>query len=333
MTLEPGKHRSTTRRLMGIAAGCALAFSHGPVSAQAFPAKPIRMVVPFAPGGPTDIVGRAIAQRMTETFGQTVIVDNRAGAGGVVGADLVAKAPADGYTVLLCSTGAMAINPGLMPNIPYDSVRDFAPLSLVVTIPYLLLVSSTSPIQSVQALIAAAKAKPGQMNYGSAGTGSTSHLAGELFKSMAKIDLVHVPYKGSAPAATDLIGGQLQTMFDAVAVALPLVRGGKLRPLGISTTKRSQLVPDVPTIAEAGVPGYEVATWHGICAPAGTPRPVVTALNQAIVQAVHHPETKQRLVSIGADVVGSTPEEFGRFLASELAKWSRIIKQSGASVH
>jgi len=332
MTLDPGKHRSKAQAI-AVAAGCALALSHGAVSAQAFPNKPIRMVVPFAPGGPTDIVGRAIAQRMTETFGQTVIVDNRAGAGGVVGADLVAKAPADGYTVLLCSTGAIAINPGLMPNMPYDSVRDFAPLSLVVTIPYLLLVSASSPMHSVQAMIAAAKSRPGQLNFGSAGTGSTSHLAGELFKSMAKIDMVHVPYKGSAPAATDLIGGQLHTMFDAVAVALPLVRGGKLRALGISTVKRSQLVPDVPTIAEAGVPGYEVATWHGICAPAGTPRPVVTTLNHAIVKAVHHPETKQRLVSIGADVVGSTPDAFARFIRSELEKWSRIIKASGASVH
>ncbi|HWI13658.1 MAG TPA: tripartite tricarboxylate transporter substrate binding protein, partial [Burkholderiales bacterium] len=301
--------------------------------AQTYPNKPLRMVVPFAPGGPTDIVGRAVSQRMTETFGQTVVVDNRAGAGGVVGADLVAKAPPDGYTILLCSTGAMAINPGLMPNMPYDPVRDFAPLSLVVTIPYLLLVNTPSPLQSVKDLIAAARAKPGSINYGSAGVGSTSHLAGELFKSMAKIDMTHVPYKGSAPAATDLIGGQLQTLFDAVAVALPLVRGGKLRALGISTAKRSALVPDVPTISESGVPGYEVATWHGICAPARTPPAVVGALNRAIVAAVNQPDTRQRLVGIGADVVGSTPEEFGRFIKSELAKWSRIIKQSGASAH
>jgi tripartite-type tricarboxylate transporter receptor subunit TctC len=315
------------------AVGCALLFFQNAAVAQQFPTKPLRMVVPFAPGGPTDIVGRAVSQRLTESFGQTVVVDNRAGAGGVVGADLVAKSPPDGYTLLLCSTGAMAINPSLMPNMPYDAVRDFAPLSLVVTIPYLLLVSAGSPLQSVKDLIAAAKAKPGQINYGSAGIGSTSHLAGELFKSMAKIDIVHVPYKGSAPAATDLIGGQLQTMFDAVAVALPLVRGGKLRALGISTTKRSALVPDVPTIAESGVPGYEVATWHGICAPAGTPPAVVSTLNRGIVAAVNQPDTRQRLVGIGADVVGSTPEAFGQFIRSELAKWSRIIKQSGASAH
>jgi tripartite-type tricarboxylate transporter receptor subunit TctC len=328
---EP-KERRMMRRYISIAVGCALLLSQSAV-AQQFPTKPLRMVVPFAPGGPTDIVGRAVSQRLTESFGQTVVVDNRAGAGGVVGADLVAKSPPDGYTLLLCSTGAMAINPSLMPNMPYDAVRDFAPLSLVVTIPYLLLVSAGSPLQSVKDLIAAAKAKPGQINYGSAGIGSTSHLAGELFKSMAKIDIVHVPYKGSAPAATDLIGGQLQTMFDAVAVALPLVRGGKLRALGISTTKRSALVPDVPTIAESGVPGYEVATWHGICAPAGTPPAVVGTLNRGIVAAVSQPDTRERLVGIGAEVVGSTPEEFGRFMHSELAKWSRIVKQSGASVH
>jgi tripartite-type tricarboxylate transporter receptor subunit TctC len=329
---EP-KESSMMRRYTSIAVACSLVLTHAAAFAQQFPTKPLRMVVPFAPGGPTDIVGRAVSQRLTESFGQTVVVDNRAGAGGVVGADLVAKSPPDGYTLLLCSTGAMAINPSLMPNMPYDAVRDFAPLSLVVTIPYLLLVSAGSPLQSVKDLIAAAKAKPGQINYGSAGIGSTSHLAGELFKSMAKIDIVHVPYKGSAPAATDLIGGQLQTMFDAVAVALPLVRGGKLRALGISTTKRSALVPDVPTIAESGVPGYEVATWHGICAPAGTPPAVVATLNRGIVAAVNQPDTRQRLVGIGADVVGSTPEEFGRFMRSELAKWSRIVKQSGASAH
>lgn len=301
--------------------------------APAFPTKPIRMIVPFAPGGPTDIVGRVVALRMTESLGQSVIVDNRAGAGGVVGADMVAKAPADGYTVLLCSTGAMAINPSLLPKMPYDSLRDFAPLSLVVTIPYLLLVPANSSISSVQALIAIAKSRPGQINYGSAGTGSTSHLAGELFKSMAKIDMVHVPYKGSSPAATDLIGGQLQTMFDAVAAALPFVRGGKLRALGISTSKPSQLVPDVATIAESGVPGYEVATWLGICAPAGTPIPVVTKLNQTIVNAARHPETNQRLVSIGADVVGNTPAEFSRFIKSEHEKWAQIVKVSRASAH
>ena len=320
------------KRIAAATVGLSLLCAHA-VPAQQFPAKPIRIVVPFAPGGPTDIVGRIVGQRLTESFGQTVVVDNRAGAGGVVGADLAAKAPGDGYTLLLCSTSAMAINPSLMAKMPYDSVRDFAPISLIVTIPYLLLVSAASPIQSTQELIALAQSKPGQMTYGSAGTGSTSHLAGELFKSMAKIDIVHVPYKGSAPASTDLIGGQLQFIFDAVAVALPLVRGGKLRALGISTPRRSQLVPDIPTMAEGGVPGYEVTTWHGICAPAATPRPIVTTLNHAIVKGLTQPETRQRLAGIGAEVVASSPEEFGRFIKSELQKWSRLIKESGASAH
>jgi len=310
----------------------ALAAAAG-VQAQEFPTKPLRIVVPFAPGGPTDIVARTVGQRVSEALGQSVIVDNRPGAGGVVGADLVAKAPADGYTTLLCSTGAMAINPGLMAKMPYDSVRDFAPLSLVVTLPYLLLVSPSSSLNSVKDLVALAQAKPGAVNYGSAGVGSTSHLAGELFRSMARIQMTHVPYKGSALATTDLIGGQLQTLFDAVAVSLPLVRGGKVRPIGISTLKRSSLVPDVPTIHESGVANFEVLTWHGFCAPAHTPARVVAKLNDAIVKAVNHAETRQRLVGIGADVVGSTPEEFGRFVKAELTKWSKIIKESGATPH
>jgi tripartite-type tricarboxylate transporter receptor subunit TctC len=302
-------------------------------TAAGFPDKPLRMVVPFAPGGPTDIVGRAIAQRLTETFGQSMVVDNRAGAGGVVGADMVAKAAPDGYTTLLCSTGAMAINPGLMDKLPYDSVKDFAGISLVVTIPYLLLVSPSSPVKTVKELIAEAKSKPGSMNYGSAGTGSTSHLAGELFKTMAGIEMVHIPYKGSAPASIDLISGRLQTMFNAVAIAMPFVKGGKMRAIGISTQARSPLVPDVPTISESGVPGFEVLTWHGICAPSKTPKPVLKTLNTAIVQAVQHPQTRQHLGSIGADVVGSTQEEFEKFIKSELAKWSKIIKASGATAY
>lgn len=318
--------------LLNMVAAVGIAVSM-PVIAQTYPTKPIRIVVPFAPGGPTDIVGRTVAQRLSEIFGQSVVVDNRAGVGGVVGADLVAKAPPDGYTLLLCSTGAMAINPELLPKMPYDSVRDFAPLTHVVTIPYLLLVAGNSPIQSVKELIALARSKPGEINYGSAGLGSTSHLAGELFKSMAKIQIVHVPYKGSAPAGTDLIGGQLQMMFDAVAVALPLVRGGKLRALGISTPRRSQLVPDVPTIDESGVPGYEVSTWHGICAPAATPPRIVALLNQAIVKGINQPDTRQRLAGIGAEIIGGSSEDFARFIKSERQKWSRIIRESGASAH
>ena len=302
-------------------------------AAETFPSKPVRIIVPFAAGGPTDIVARTVGQQLTLAFGQPVVIDNRPGAGGVVGADLAAKSAPDGYTLLLCSTGAMAINPGLLPSMPYDPVRDLAPITLVVTIPYLLLVNPSYPAQSVKELLAIARAKPGQLNYGSAGNGTTSHLAMELFRSMAGIRVTHVPYKGSAPAATDLVGGQLQLLFDAPPSSLPFVRSGRLRALGISTMRRTPLLPDVPTISEAGVPGYEVLTWSGICAPAGTPRAVITRLNEAIVKGVTSRETRERFAALGADVVANSPDEYREFILAELAKWSRVIREAGVVAH
>ncbi len=322
--------------LIGFCTTCAWLAAGVPASAAdaaAYPNKPVRIIVPFAPGGPTDIVARTVAQKLSESFGQSVVVDNRPGAGGVMGADLAAKGTADGYTLLLCSTGPMAINPGLLRNMPYDALRDFAPITLVVTIPYLLLVHPSFPAQSVKELLALARAKPGQLNYGSAGNGTTSHLAMELFRSMANIRVVHVPYKGSAPAAIDLIGGQLQLLFEAPPSSLPFVRSGKLRALGISTARRTPLLPDMPTISEAGVPGYEVLTWSGICAPAKTPRSIITRLNETIVQGVTSRETRERFSALGADVVANTPDDFGQFIVSELAKWSRVIRESGASAN
>ncbi|MEO7727776.1 MAG: tripartite tricarboxylate transporter substrate binding protein [Burkholderiales bacterium] len=312
---------------------CCLAAPALHAADAAFPTKPVRIIVPFAPGGPTDIVARTVSQQLTQLFGQAVVVDNRPGAGGVVGADLAAKSAPDGYTLLLCSTGAMAINPGLLSKMPYDSVRDFAPITLVVTIPYLLLVNPGFAAQSVKDLLALAKAKPGQLNYGSAGIGTTSHLAMELFRSMAGISVVHVAYKGSSPAATDLVGGQLQLMFDAPPSALPFVRGGKLRALGISTLRRTPLLPDMPTINEAGVPGYEVLTWSGICAPARTPQAIVARLNEAIVKGITSNETRGRFAAIGADVVANSPDDYRKFIAAELAKWSRVIKEAGVVAH
>jgi tripartite-type tricarboxylate transporter receptor subunit TctC len=306
---------------------------HSHAAAPAYPVKPVRIVVPFAAGGPTDIVARTVGQQLTLAFAQPVVIDNRPGAGGVTGADLAAKSAPDGYTLLLCSTGAMAINPGLLPSMPYDPVRDFAPITLVVTIPYLLLVQPSFPAQSVKDVVAYAKARPGQMNYGSAGTGTTSHLAMELFRSMAGISVVHVPYKGSALAATDLVGGQLQLLFDAPPSSLPFVRSGKLRALGISSARRTPLLPDMPTISEAGVPGYEVLTWSGICAPARTPHAIIGRLNEAIIRGVSSRETRDKFSALGADVVADTPEAYGRFILSELAKWSRVIKESGAAAH
>jgi tripartite-type tricarboxylate transporter receptor subunit TctC len=319
------------RALLGTC--CCIASFHICAVEPAYPVKPVRIIVPFAAGGPTDIVARTVGQQLTLAFGQSVVIDNRPGAGGVLGADLAAKSASDGYTLLLCSTGAMAINPGLLPAMPYDPVRDFAPITLVVTIPYLLLVQPAFPAQSVKDLVAYAKSRPGQMNYGSAGTGTTSHLAMELFRSVAGISIVHVPYKGSALAATDLVGGQLQLMFDAPPSALPFVRSGKLRALGISTKRRSQLLPEMPTISEAGMPGFEVLTWSGICAPARTPHAIIARLNDAIVKGVSSRETRDKFSALGADVVADTAESYGRFIVSELTKWSRVIKESGAAAH
>jgi tripartite-type tricarboxylate transporter receptor subunit TctC len=322
--------------LIVVCTTCASLAACVPASAAdsaAYPTKPVRIIVPFAAGGPTDIVARTVGQQLTLAFGQPVVVDNRPGAGGVVGADLAAKSAPDGYTLLLCSTGAMAINPGLLPNMPYDPVRDLAPITLVVTIPYLLLENPSFQAQSVKELLALARAKPGQLNYGSAGNGTTSHLAMELFRSMANIQVTHVPYKGSAPAATDLAGGQLQLLFDAPPSSLPFVRSGKLRALGISTMRRTPLLPDMPTINEAGVPGYEVLTWSGICAPSGTPRAIITRLNEAMVKGVTSRETRDRFAALGADVVANSPDEYRKFILAELAKWSRVIREAGVVVH
>ncbi len=316
-----------------ICAGCiSLALIAG-AAAQSYPARPVRIIVPFAPGGPTDIVARTVGQKLSESFGQPVVVDNRPGAGGVVGADLAAKSGADGYTLLLCSTGAMAINPGLIARMPYDPLRDLTPITLVVTIPYLLLVNPNFSAQSVREVIALARAKPGELNYGSAGTGTTSHLAMELFRSMANIRVTHVPYKGSALAATDLVGGQLQLLFDAPPSSLPFVRSGRLRALGISSARRTALLPDMPTISEAGVPGYEVLTWSGICAPSGTPRAIVERLNTAMVAGITTRESREKFAAIGADVVANSPDAYREFIVSELAKWSRVIKEAGVAAH
>jgi tripartite-type tricarboxylate transporter receptor subunit TctC len=323
------------RGVINLLLGANCGFCAAPANAaeQPYPVKSVRIIVPFAAGGPTDIVARTVGQQLTLAMAQPVVIDNRPGAGGVVGADLAAKSAADGYTLLLCSTGAMAINPGLLPNMPYDAVKDFSPITLVVTIPYLLLVQPAFSAQSVKEVVALAKTRPRQLNYGSAGTGTTSHLAMELFRSMAGIEVMHVPYKGSAPAATDLVGGQLQLLFDAPPSSLPFVRSGKLRAIGISTLRRTPLLPEIPTISEAGVPGYEVLTWSGICAPARTPRPVIARLNATIVNGVTTRETRERFAALGADVVANSAEDYARFIASELAKWSRVIRDAGVAAH
>lgn len=302
--------------------------------APAYPSKPIRFVVPFPPGGPLDITARAIGQKLTEAWGQPVVVDNRPGAGGSLGAELVAKAPADGYTLLMGAVSTHAINPHLYARVGYDPLRDFAPVALVAEVPNVLVVNPAAlPVSSVAELVALAKAKPGHLNFGSGSTGSTGHLAGELFKSLAGVDMVHIPYKGAAPAMQDLLAGQVQLMFDNLASAAPQVKAGKLRALAVTTAKRSPAMPDVPTVNEAGVKGFDLSTWFGVFVPAGTPPEIVAKLNAGIVAALESKELRERLAAMGTEPrPGNTPEAFAAFVRAENAKYASVVKQSGAKV-
>lgn len=303
----------------------------GSALAQTFPHKSLRLIVPFAAGGATDLVARTVGQQLSDATGRAVIVDNRPGAGGVLGTDIAAKSAADGYTLLLCSSGPVTISPGLPGKLPYDAARDIMPVTLVASIPYVLLVNTSSQVQSVNDLIALAKSKPGQLNYGSAGAGSTSHLAAELFKSMAKINVMHIPYKGSSLAIADLLGGHLNLYFDAVATALPSVRGGRARAVAIASRQRFTLLPEVPTMNEAGLPGYEVSSWYGVCVPAGTPAPVIAYLNVTVATSLTHATIAERFANIGAQMVTNSPDEFRQFIRAERAQWSRVIRESGAA--
>lgn len=302
---------------------------HGAVHAQAFPTKPIRFVVPFAPGGGTDFLARLISPRLSDSLGQNVIVDNRAGAGGVIGAELVAKATADGHTILLGSPGSMSISPHLLSKIPYDSLRDFKPIVLATVSPFALTANPAVPANSVKDLIALAKAKPGTLNFGTAGSGATGHIAGEQFKLLAGVNIVHVPFKGSAYATTAVISGEIQLTFENLPVALPHARSGKLKILGIGSVERSPLAPEFPTIREAGVPGYEAVTAFGVLAPGKTPQGVARRLNQGIAKIMHNPEVRDVLASRGMQSIGSTPEQYAQFLRREFDKYGEIIRKAG----
>jgi tripartite-type tricarboxylate transporter receptor subunit TctC len=315
----------------GRAAAVALliaALMPGMTVAQTYPARPVRFIVPFAPGGSTDLLARFLAPRLTETLGQTVVVDNRGGAGGVIGAELAARAPADGYTIVLGSPGPLTINPNLQ-RMPYDSLRDFAPIALATISPFTLVVHPSVPVNSVKDLLALARAKPGQLNYGSAGNGSVGHFSSEQFKALAGVDIVHVPYKGAGPAVADLVGGRLQLMFENLPTVLPHVRSGKLKMLAVGTRARSALVPEYPTVAEAGVPGYESSTAFGVLAPAKTPTSIITRLNQETLKALRVPDMKEKLSGLGLEPVGSTPQQYAEHLKEELAKYGRIVKAAG----
>lgn len=302
-----------------------------PAHAQTYPTKPVRIVVGFPPGGATDVVARTISQKLGDALGQPVIVDNRAGAASNIGAELVAKSPKDGYTLFM-GTVSTSINPSLYSKLAYDALREFTPVSQVTGTPFLFVVHPSLPVRSVREFVALARSRPGELNYGSAGSGSGGHLFVAMFGSMAGVKLQHVPYKGAAPATTATLSGETIFMFDNIVTTLPLARAGKLRALGVTTATRSAAAPEMPTIAEAGVPGYDANAWFGIFAPAGTPQAVVNRLNAEIVKIVKLPETRDRFLALGAEPVGSTAAEFGTFFKNEVAKWAKVVKDSGARV-
>jgi tripartite-type tricarboxylate transporter receptor subunit TctC len=301
----------------------------GQAQAQSYPAKPVRIVVPFAAGGGTDIVARAVGAKLAEALGQTFLVENRAGAAGAIGAEFAAKSAPDGYTLLMGSSGPIVLNPSLQAKLPYDPLRDFTPVALITTMPFLTVVHPSLPVRSVKELMALARARPGQLNYASPGSGSSTHLATELFKAMARVDIVHVAYKGVAPATTDLISGQVQMLTGDLNTLTPHVKSGRMRPLAVTGAQRSSLMPDLPTIAEAGVPGYEASGWFGMLAPAGTPSQIVRRLNASIVAALASEDLRARLAGLGGEVAGGTSEQFGEHLRREIAKWSKIIRTLG----
>jgi tripartite-type tricarboxylate transporter receptor subunit TctC len=307
--------------------GILLAGFHG-AHAQAYPAKSIRMIVPFAAGGGTDIVARAVAQKIGEAFGQSVVVDNKAGANGNIGMELAAKAPPDGYTIIMTSS-ALAINRSMYKGMGYDAVNDFAPVSLATLIPFILVVNSTLPVNSVRQLVALARARKKELSYASSGTGNATHLAMALLEMTTKIEMNHIPYKGTGQGIVDVMGGHVQLMFGAIPSTMPAVKAGKLRVLAISSAQRATVLPDVPTVAEAGVPGYELTSWYGVLAPAGTPAAVVAQLNGEIVKALSTSEVKARLTSEGAEPVGNSAQQFQAFIRSEIDKYAKIVAALG----
>jgi len=306
-----------------------LAFSGLVAAADSYPTRPVRLIAPFSAGGGVDIVARYLALKLTEKWGQQVVVDNRTGATGIIGTEIAAHSPPDGYTLILGNAATHAVNVSLFKKLPYDAVKDFAPVTLIGRVPEMLVVHPALPAANVRELIALAKAKPGELAFGSAGAGSPPHLAGELFQFLAKVKLVHVPYKGSAPALADLIGGQISMYFSNILSAVPFVKSGRLRGLGVTSEKRSVVAPEIPTIAESGLPGYEDYNWYGILAPKGTPRAILTQLHADIVQVVRGRDMEERLTKDGAEVIASTPDEFARFIREEIDRYARIVKASG----
>ena len=324
-----------TRRKFVVAMGAsALAAQslQGAMAQQGYPNKPIRFVMPYPPGGSSEILARPIAAEMTRNIGQSVFIDFKPGGGTTIGADLIAKSAPDGYNIVMMLT-AHAVNATLMAKLPYDTVKDFASITLAATLPLVVVVNAQSPIRTLADLIAAAKANPGKLNYASAGPGNTSHLAVEYFKSVVGVNMMHVPYKGSGPAITGLLGREVDVMFDSLSSSLAQIQGGKFRALAVSTAKRSRILPDVPTIAESGVAGFDVSVWYGIFAAAGTPAPIVQRLTAEFIRARRAPDAKEKIEAAGYDIVGSTPAELDAHVKLEIARWAKVVKESGATAN
>lgn len=299
--------------------------------AQAYPQKPIRIIVPFPPGGPSDMLARLIGAKVAEAWGQATVIDNRGGASGIIGIELAAKADPDGYTLIVVSAG-LAVQPSLYRKLPYDPVRDFAPITRIVSGPGIMVVNASLPVRSVAELIAYAHARPGKVFYGTAGNGTPSHLAVELLKVMTQVDIVHVPYRGMAPAMTDVVAGQLQLSIPTMPAGLPLAKAGKLRALAVTGAQRSPAAPELPTVAEAGVPGYQASNWYGIAAPAKTPRAIIAKLNQEFGRIMVAPDVREKLLGVGMEPATNTPEQFADFMKSEIGKWARVVKTAGIRV-
>jgi tripartite-type tricarboxylate transporter receptor subunit TctC len=320
-----------TRIVRTLLAIVAAALAALPAWAQTYPSKPVKIIVPFAAGGPADIYGRVLAQHLQEALGQSFIVEDRPGGGSVIGTDAVAKSPPDGYTLLMMSN-THTTNESLLPNKPYQLMRDFVPITPVNYSDLVMVIHPSVPANDLKEFLALAKAKPKGLNYASSGPGTPYHMAGELFKAMAGVDIVHVPYKGSSGARTDILGGQVQMMFDAITTMAPNVRSGKVKALGTSGKTRSTVLPEVPTVAEAGVPGYEATIWLGLMAPAGTPKPIVDRLNAEVGKIVNRPDVKEAWAKQGAVPMTMTPDQFGQYLREDIEKWAKVVKVSGAKV-
>ena len=320
------------KRIAALLTGFVLAVVSAAAAAQAWPSKPIKWIVPFAPGGTTDILARTVSEKLTPALGVPVVVDNKPGAGGGVGAELVARAAPDGYTIMGGTISTHAINASLYKDLPYDPIKDFVPITMIARVPNMLVVNPGVPAKDVKELIVLLKANPGKYTFASSGNGTSQHLSGELFKTMAGVDMQHIPYKGSPPALQDVVGGQVTMTFDNITTAWPLAKAGKLKALAVTTAERSDIAPDVPTLAESGLPGFEVGSWQGVFAPAGTPPAIVKRLNAEIVKILAMPDVREKLGALGAEIVADSPEHFAVIVKAEVAKWSDVVKKSRARV-